>query len=714
MASGAEDHDYLRRISILVATEWEFKGVQRAIPPEEPDHDLDSYAVTSAISEKHPDAKVVVQVSMIGKGPASAACNTARVLLSFRPTDVLVVGAAGGLSSSDIGDALLATQIVDVTAGEVGRAGIETHIKGHTPSHVWIRAVQDVEPEWRGALTHPGRRRQPLLHCGLIASGPNIISHPTYVQELRLKYPKLLGFEMEAAGVMAAMVAMEGQLGQPQWAVLKAVSDFADEPGNSGDRSENIIRVAESAADLCWLAIQRFGRDALSRDQAILIPAAPPSYAGTLDDLDFVLPRIESVLSKVDSTEERPAQIKNLALDGVRTLPWLRNYLTVRNTKVGNIEYRMLLLDFRSPAVHRCIGLPHISPNGIRDSLQRVEALNLDLASRGVHIKTRLYRHPLPMHGFSLDGDYVLIGGSVFRSERRGVGERPSLRGATFPYREIDRSRSTPEEEHLFELFDSWFDYLWEDAVPFISAPASSGLKVIGHRGCRHPKRFEENTIEAIEYALDIGAHGVEVDVRSTKDSVPVLMHDDSVDRTTSGSGEVSGLTWEQVTRLTTPRNRHVPSLQALCELMTRRGGVLALEIKDFDNWQSIVDEAVEITSDSPVELVPSSFHHGVVGEIKKRYPRLRCCAIMDCVPTDPLSMVASTRCDLVSLGHNALSPRIVRQFRRAGVEVWVWTVNSRREAIALHSTGVSGIVTDRPDLILMGGGIGAPAEVEP
>ena len=72
--------------------------------------------------------------------------------------------------------------------------------------------------------------------------------------------------------------------------------------------------------------------------------------------------------------------------------------------------------------------------------------------------------------------------------------------------------------------------------------------KLIGHRGVKNLK--PENTLESITKAFDLGLECVEIDVKVSKDNIPLLLHDDTLDRTTNGSGLVCDFTFDQINHL--------------------------------------------------------------------------------------------------------------------------------------------------------------------
>ena len=72
--------------------------------------------------------------------------------------------------------------------------------------------------------------------------------------------------------------------------------------------------------------------------------------------------------------------------------------------------------------------------------------------------------------------------------------------------------------------------------------------KLIGHRGVKD--LLPENTLESISKAFDLGLKCIEVDVKISKDEIPLLLHDDTLDRTTNGSGLVCDFTFEEISKL--------------------------------------------------------------------------------------------------------------------------------------------------------------------
>lgn len=141
-----------------------------------------------------------------------------------------------------------------------------------------------------------------------------------------------------------------------------------------------------------------------------------------------------------------------------------------------------------------------------------------------------------------------------------------------------------------------------------IIAKRRAGIPLMVHRGAT--KEAPENTLEAYAAAMDLGADGVEIDVRRSKDGVLYLFHDDTLDRETNGSGKVRNVTYYEMLKLTPKRiygrannDTRPPTLIAFLVLARRRAMLLHLDIKEsgiqnelantlakMDMWDHIVE----------------------------------------------------------------------------------------------------------------------------
>ncbi len=155
---------------------------------------------------------------------------------------------------------------------------------------------------------------------------------------------------------------------------------------------------------------------------------------------------------------------------------------------------------------------------------------------------------------------------------------------------------------------------------------------VIGHRGAS--AYAPENTLAAFNRAFEMGADGIELDVVLSKDGVPIVIHDDTLDRTTNGSGSVGAMDCAAISQLDAGAwfdrqfsGERVPTLeQVLCQL-TR--GLINVEIKytavrlDNDRLEQAVASVIEQTH-SQARVLVSSFHPLALYRLSRRHPQLQ------------------------------------------------------------------------------------------
>ncbi|GAA4861270.1 glycerophosphodiester phosphodiesterase [Kitasatospora terrestris] len=217
---------------------------------------------------------------------------------------------------------------------------------------------------------------------------------------------------------------------------------------------------------------------------------------------------------------------------------------------------------------------------------------------------------------------------------------------------------------------------------------------IAGHRGS--PRHAPENSIASYAAALSEGADWLETDVRVTRDGVPVLLHDLTVDRTTNGTGQVQDLTYEQVSRLRTKDGRNaqpIPRLADLLEWLKGRHARLLMEIKELRNPQDAARIA-RMASTSGVDVELYSFYA----------PALRIAHAA--APEMPTTLLQSSWYaeDPGTLPLRALSleapmagkGRVDTEHGR-GRLVYAWTVDDTRGWTQLAAAGADVVITDDP-----------------
>jgi glycerophosphoryl diester phosphodiesterase len=226
---------------------------------------------------------------------------------------------------------------------------------------------------------------------------------------------------------------------------------------------------------------------------------------------------------------------------------------------------------------------------------------------------------------------------------------------------------------------------------------ALSSPLLISHAGCAG--HAPENTLAGVAAALALGADAVEVDVRATADGVPVLLHDETVDRTTDGHGPIDALSLAQVRRLRAGGPGHpeerVPTLEEAGRLLAGRA-LLVAEVKQ-PGIEAAVVRAIEATVGLQGAQV-WSFWPQVLASLARLRPDLPRVLLLPAGAPLPLDLAQELALWGLALRHETISPQMMAPAREAGLRLYAWTVDDAAAMARLLALGVDGIVTDYPE----------------
>lgn len=230
----------------------------------------------------------------------------------------------------------------------------------------------------------------------------------------------------------------------------------------------------------------------------------------------------------------------------------------------------------------------------------------------------------------------------------------------------------------------------------------------VAHRG--FSGKAPENTLAAMRMAIDLPyVHWMEIDVQLSKDGVPVVIHDFTLDRTTNGHGKVMNMNWELLRRLDAGswkgrsfRGERLPSLEEVLSLASGRV-YLNIELKTVGNMYPGLERTVmDLISSKGMrdDVILTSFDTGVLQRVKEIDPRYRTGLIFDSRIANLTGRLRELDCSLLSISFARLNPALVKQCSEQGVTIMAWTVNKRKEMRRLadmHSDIM--ICTNRPDI---------------
>jgi glycerophosphoryl diester phosphodiesterase len=246
---------------------------------------------------------------------------------------------------------------------------------------------------------------------------------------------------------------------------------------------------------------------------------------------------------------------------------------------------------------------------------------------------------------------------------------------------------------------------------------------VMAHRGGR--ALWPENTLYAFERAVELGVDVLEMDVHTTADGVPVVMHDDTVDRTTNGSGPIYALTLNELKGLdagyrwsaddgqTFPYRGQSISVPTVEEVFAAFPGVpMNIEIKQEE--PSMVSSFCELIREHNLtnQVLVASFHEEAIDEFRVECPEVATSTgTMETVSLFIRSMLLledtygppgeAAQVPEYQSGLHVLTRRFVDAAHNRNLEVHAWTINDEDDMERMIALGVDGIITDYPDRLL-------------
>jgi len=216
----------------------------------------------------------------------------------------------------------------------------------------------------------------------------------------------------------------------------------------------------------------------------------------------------------------------------------------------------------------------------------------------------------------------------------------------------------------------------------------------IAHRGA---SAYEpENTLRSFGKAVEMGTDMVELDVRKSLDGRLVIIHDSRVDRTTNGKGQVRMKSLVELKELDAGMGERIPTLEEAVECVAGRTK-LVIELKE----DGLEDRVIRVIKEFGVadDVFVVSFKPVRLRAVKELEPDLKTGLILF-ASVDPLGAARKCGADAVAPFRWFITRKLAERARAAGMYLFTWTVDEKERAERLRDMGVSGIVTNRPDLV--------------
>jgi glycerophosphoryl diester phosphodiesterase len=236
---------------------------------------------------------------------------------------------------------------------------------------------------------------------------------------------------------------------------------------------------------------------------------------------------------------------------------------------------------------------------------------------------------------------------------------------------------------------------------------------VIGHRGAS--AYYPENTMSAFEAAYEMGAEMIELDILLSKDGVPVVIHDEALDRTTNGTGRVADYTLVELRKLDAGlwfgrehAGQQIPTLE---EVLQFAKGKIALNIEI--KTEAVTDEHLEGIEEKALNLVKkyemenyvlfSSFDYRAISHLKQLDVDISTALLYEKSHSNgqpPSKLVNDYKANAFNCSRRQYTKRWAEDTQRHNIPVFVYTVNKEKQMQKMIKRGVSGIFSDKPDVL--------------
>ena len=230
----------------------------------------------------------------------------------------------------------------------------------------------------------------------------------------------------------------------------------------------------------------------------------------------------------------------------------------------------------------------------------------------------------------------------------------------------------------------------------------------VAHRGAG--RQAPENTLAAFRVGAGHGYRAFECDVKLSADGVPFLLHDATLQRTTSGQGFAGEQGWNELSRLDAGgwhsrafAGEPLPSLQGIARFCQRNGFALNIEIKPTPGFEAITGravglEATRLWAGESLSPLLSSFSPEALQGALETAPQLPRALLLETLREGWFEQARALGCVAVVTAHALMDADLIAQLHGAGLRALVYTVNDPTDAQRLIALGIDGIITDAVD----------------
>ena len=219
---------------------------------------------------------------------------------------------------------------------------------------------------------------------------------------------------------------------------------------------------------------------------------------------------------------------------------------------------------------------------------------------------------------------------------------------------------------------------------------------ITGHRGAA--KLEPENTCLSIQKAIELGVDQIEIDVHLTRDQKLVVIHDQTVDRTTDGHGAVSDLSLQDIKQLDAGKGEKIPTLQEVIDHVKRRV-ILQIELKGPDTTEPVIRMIERNSIENAVIL--TSFVHERLRKAHRINSTISLGALWSVPPDDVCQQALEIGVEAIHIQHQNIDVDLVRKAHLHGLKIRAWNPDTIQEIQQMIDLEVDAVGSNRPDLLV-------------
>jgi glycerophosphoryl diester phosphodiesterase len=220
----------------------------------------------------------------------------------------------------------------------------------------------------------------------------------------------------------------------------------------------------------------------------------------------------------------------------------------------------------------------------------------------------------------------------------------------------------------------------------------------IGHRGAQG--HAPENTLISFQTAMDLGVDGIELDVHLTSDNHLVVIHDDTLDRTTSGTGLINSFTFSELKVLRIDNLHEIPTLEEVLDLLDKKI-FINIELKGKNTAKPVADliESYILEKNwTNDHFIVSSFDWNALQEVRSLNPNVVLGVLTQTDLGLAIGFADFIKAKSIHPYFHLLTRENTALMQQKGFQVFPWTVNELEDIQKIKSFQVEGIISDFPN----------------